>query len=158
MPTWIRSLSPLPTPFFSQHPCRVGRWRAPGTTETDAAFTAGIALKSLDDLVRSEPTSVGCWRARQTLKCATVAVRLTGRNDDETAFRDAVLLTIPAPPERCFRSTKRLRLEDLLSRRRWLPNWRICWGFPLMIGGRWSIMSTWLSNPDIHRRQPWPIW
>ncbi|AKI03286.1 Protein of unknown function (DUF1403) (plasmid) [Hoeflea sp. IMCC20628] len=62
-------------------------------TEADAAFAAGIALKSLDDLVRSDPPWVGCWRSRQALKCAAAAVRLMGRNEDEHALRDAVLLT-----------------------------------------------------------------
>tara|TARA_R110000787_G_scaffold68280_6_gene152813 strand:+ start:189 stop:1142 length:954 start_codon:yes stop_codon:yes gene_type:complete len=61
-------------------------------TEADAAFAAGIALKSLDDLVRSDPVWAGCWRSRQALKCAA-AVRLMGRAEDEQALRDAVLLT-----------------------------------------------------------------
>lgn len=64
-------------------------------TEADAAFAAGIALKSLDDLVRSQPGWAGCWCSRQALKCATTAVRLMGRNEDEKALRDAVLLTAP---------------------------------------------------------------
>lgn len=75
--------------------------------EADAAFTAGIALKTLDDLVRSDPVWAGCWRSRQALKCASVAVRLIGRNAGEHALRtasrdtlcdglrDAVLLTAP---------------------------------------------------------------
>lgn len=63
--------------------------------EADAAFAAGIALKSLDDLVRMQPAWVGCWRSRQALKCAGVAVRLMGRNEDEAGLRDAVLLTAP---------------------------------------------------------------
>jgi hypothetical protein len=62
-------------------------------TEADAAFAAGIALKSLDDLVRLEPLWAGCWRSRQALKCAAAAVRLMGRNEDQHALRDAVLLT-----------------------------------------------------------------
>jgi hypothetical protein len=62
-------------------------------TEADAAFAAGIALKSLDDLVRLDPVWAGCWRSRQALKCAAAAVRLMGRNEDEHALRDAVLLT-----------------------------------------------------------------
>ena len=61
--------------------------------EVDAAFAAGIALKSLDDLVKTDPRWAGCWRARQALKCAAVAVRLMGRNEDEHALRDALLLT-----------------------------------------------------------------
>jgi hypothetical protein len=39
-------------------------------TEADAAFAAGIALKSLDDLVQLDPVWAGCWRSRQALKCA----------------------------------------------------------------------------------------
>jgi hypothetical protein len=62
-------------------------------TEADAAFAAGIALKSLDDLLRTEPTWAGCWRSRKALKCAAAAVRMMGRTEDEHALRDAVLLT-----------------------------------------------------------------
>ncbi|MBU4527104.1 MAG: DUF1403 family protein [Desulfomicrobium sp.] len=62
-------------------------------TEADAAFAAGIAVKSLDDLVRSDPAWAGCWRSRQALKCAAAAIRLMGRTEDEHALRDAVLLT-----------------------------------------------------------------
>ncbi|MDI6837180.1 MAG: DUF1403 family protein [Rhizobiaceae bacterium] len=64
-------------------------------SEADAAFAAGIALKTLDDLIRAEPVWAGCWRARQGLKCAAAAVRLMGRNEDEHALRDALLLTAP---------------------------------------------------------------
>lgn len=71
-------------------------WTLPRGREPDAlaaGFAAGIALKSLDDLVRSAPVWAGCWRSRQALKCATVAVRLMGRSEDEPALRDALLLT-----------------------------------------------------------------
>lgn len=64
-------------------------------SDLDAAFAAGIALKSLDDLVRSDPLWAGCWRARQALKCAAVAVRMMAHNEEETALRDAILLTTP---------------------------------------------------------------
>jgi hypothetical protein len=81
-------------------------------TDTDAAFAAGIALKSLDDLVRSSPGWAGCWRARQALQCAAAAVRLMGRNEDETALRDAVLLTAngddPGPAGKVFLAYRRL--------------------------------------------------
>ncbi|MGJ7042293.1 hypothetical protein J2Y63_005575 [Shinella sp. BE166] len=77
-----------------------------------AAFAAGIALKSLDDLVRSAPVWAGCWRSRQALKCAAAAVRLMGRSEDEAALRDAVLLTAvgddPGPGGKVFLATKRL--------------------------------------------------
>ncbi|MFC6447958.1 DUF1403 family protein [Shinella zoogloeoides] len=78
----------------------------------DAAFSAGIALKSLDDLVRAAPIWAGCWRARQALKCAAVAVRLMSRNVDEHALRDALLLTAagddPGPAGKAFLAYKRL--------------------------------------------------
>ena len=90
-------------------------WALPHGREPDevaAAFSAGIALKSLDDLVRSAPGWAGCWRSRQALKCAAVAVRLMGRGEDEAALRDAVLLTAagddPGPAGKVFLATKRL--------------------------------------------------
>lgn len=61
--------------------------------EADAAFAAGIALKSLDDLVRAQPAWAGCWRQRMALRCAQSGVQLLGRNEAEHALRDAVLLT-----------------------------------------------------------------
>ncbi|MDI6029015.1 DUF1403 family protein [Corticibacterium sp. UT-5YL-CI-8] len=67
--------------------------RGSDLTEAAAAFAAGIALKSLDDLVRAAPPWIGCWRSRQALKSAAVAVRLSGRKEDEHALRDAALLT-----------------------------------------------------------------
>lgn len=85
------------------------RGRAPD--DLAAAFAAGIALKSLDDLVRSTSVWTGCWRSRQALKCAAVAVRLMGRSEDESALRDAVLLTAagddPGPAGKVFLATKR---------------------------------------------------
>ena len=96
-------------------PAALPGWTLPRGREPDdlaAAFAAGIALKSLDDLVRSAPVWAGCWRARQALKCAAVAVRLMGRNEDEAALRDAVLLTAtggdPGPAGKVFLATKRL--------------------------------------------------
>lgn len=96
-------------------PATLPGWTLPRGREADevaAAFAAGIALKSLDDLVRSAPAWVGCWRSRQALKCAAVAVRLMGRNKDEAALRDAVLLTAagddPGPAGKMFLATKRL--------------------------------------------------
>ncbi|WPE24253.1 DUF1403 family protein [Shinella zoogloeoides] len=89
-------------------------WALPRGREPDeiaAAFAAGITLKSLDDLVRAAPVWVGCWRSRQALKCAAVAVRLMGRSEDEPALRDAVLLTAagddPGPAGRVLLAYKR---------------------------------------------------
>ena len=85
--------------------------RGRDVSEADAAFAAGIALKSLDDLVRLDPVWAGCWRSRQALKGAAVAARLMGRNEDEHALRDAVLLTAPGddpgPAGKLFLATKR---------------------------------------------------
>lgn len=85
--------APLSTP---SEPPRLPGWaaaRGHEASEADAAFAAGIALKTLDDLVRSGPLWGGCWRARQGLGCAIAAVRLNGRAMDEGSVRDAVLLT-----------------------------------------------------------------
>jgi len=95
-------------------PAALPGWTLPRGREPDdlaAAFAAGIALKSLDDLVRSAPAWAGCWRARQALKCAAVAARLMGRNEDEPALRDALLLTAtgddPGPAGRVLLAYKR---------------------------------------------------
>ncbi|MBD0416897.1 DUF1403 family protein [Tianweitania sp. Rool2] len=80
--------------------------------EADAAFAAGIAVKSLDDLVRAAPPWIGCWRSRQALKSAATAVRLSGRKEDEHALRDAALLTAagddPGPAGNTFLAIERL--------------------------------------------------
>lgn len=96
-------------PKMPSRPPRLPDWaaaRGRDPADLDAAFTSGIALKTLDDLVRTEPVWAGCWRSRQALKCAAVAVRWTGRNEDERALRDAVLLTVagddPGPAGRVF--------------------------------------------------------
>lgn len=91
--------SPVTSPAFSLAlPAALPGWtllRGRELTDADAAFDAGIALKSLDDLVRGDFAWAGCWRARQALKCAAAAVRLMGRNEDEHALRDALLLAAP---------------------------------------------------------------
>ncbi|MGO6943929.1 DUF1403 family protein [Rhizobium johnstonii] len=104
-----------PSPMTLTWPPRLPEWavaRGRELTEADAAFAAGIALKSLDDLMRSEPVWTGCWRSRQALKCAAAAVRLMGRTEDETALRDAVLLVAagddPGPAGKVFSAYKRL--------------------------------------------------
>jgi hypothetical protein len=86
--------------------------RGRDVNETDAAFAAGIALKSLDDLIRAEPPWIGCWRDRLALKAAAVAARMLGRAEEETAIRDAVLLTVagddPGPAGKLFLATRML--------------------------------------------------
>ena len=103
-----------PIPSFAL-PAALSDWALPRGREPDnlsAAFAAGIALKSLDDCVRSEPAWAGCWRARQALKCGAAAVRLMGRSEDEHALRDALLLTAagddPGPAGRALLAYKRL--------------------------------------------------
>lgn len=100
------TVSPLP---------QIPGWALPRgreLSEADAAFAAGIALKTLDDLVRSGPAWAGCWRQRLALKCAAAAVRLMGRNEDEHALRDVVLLTAtgddPGPAGKVFSAYKRI--------------------------------------------------
>ncbi|MDX3925998.1 MAG: DUF1403 family protein [Shinella sp.] len=99
-------------------PANLPAWALPrgrDMTEADAAFAAGIALKLLDDLVRSQPAWAGCWRSRQALQCAAAALRLMRRNEDEKALRDAVLLTAsgddPGPAGRVFLAFKRLSVR-----------------------------------------------
>lgn len=81
--------------------------------EIDAAFAAGIALKSLDDLIRANPSWLGCWRDRLALKSAAIAARMLGRHEGEDALRDAVLLTPengdPGPAGKLFLATRRGR-------------------------------------------------
>ncbi|MBB5574692.1 DUF1403 family protein [Rhizobium paranaense] len=94
---------------------RLPDWARPcggDATEVGAAFAAGIALKSLDDLVRFDPAWSGCWRSRQALKSAAATVRLMGRGESEGELRDAVLLTAPGddpgPAGRVLLAHKRL--------------------------------------------------
>ena len=89
--------------------------RGRDVSEADAAFAAGIALKSLDDIVQLDPVWAGCWRSRQALKCAVTAVRLIGRTEDEHALRDAVLLTLrgddPGPAGKVFLAYKKVSVR-----------------------------------------------
>ncbi|WP_226951444.1 DUF1403 family protein [Rhizobium terrae] len=88
------------------------RLRTHDITESDAAFAAGISLKSLDDLIRAEPAWLGCWRDRLALRSAAVAARMVGRSEDENAIRDAVLLTAtdddPGPAGKLLLATRML--------------------------------------------------
>lgn len=113
----IRSMDSLPP---SVAPTAAWAARLPGwalslsrdVSEADAAFSAGIALKSLDDLIRADPPWLGCWRDRSALKSAAVAAKMVGRNEDEHAIRDAVLLTgagdDPGPAGKLFLATRLL--------------------------------------------------
>ncbi|WP_432289477.1 DUF1403 family protein (plasmid) [Aminobacter sp. BA135] len=81
-----------PSLTASPPPLRVPSWALPGGPvehATDAVFFAGAALTSLGTLMRSEPLWAGARRRRLTLKCASAAVRLAGRAEDESALPDA---------------------------------------------------------------------
>jgi hypothetical protein len=101
-----------PSPAWSAHLPGWALARGRDINETDAAFSAGISLKSLDDLVRGNPPWLGCWRDRLALKSAAVAARMLGRNEEESALRDAVLLTVagddPGPAGKLFLATRML--------------------------------------------------
>lgn len=56
--------------------------------DADAAYLAGAALNSLDNLVRQDFSWAGAWRQRLALQSAAAAVNLTGRREDESALRD----------------------------------------------------------------------
>jgi hypothetical protein len=60
--------------------------------DADAAYLAGAALNSLDNLVRQDLPWAGAWRQRLALQCAAAAVNLTGRREDESALRDTHFL------------------------------------------------------------------
>lgn len=103
------------TPTTPTWSARLPGWtplRTHDITETDATFAAGIALKSLDNLIRADPPWLGCWRDRLALKSAAVAVKMLGRNEDEHALRDAILLTTPGddpgPAGKLFLATRML--------------------------------------------------
>lgn len=63
--------------------------------DVDAAYVAGAALNSLDNLVRTEPSWAGVWRQRLALKAAAAATRLLGRKEEEGALRDAHFFSAP---------------------------------------------------------------
>lgn len=60
--------------------------------DADAAYLAGAALNSLDNLVRQDFAWAGAWRQRLALQSAAAAVSLTGRREDESALRDTHFL------------------------------------------------------------------
>jgi hypothetical protein len=60
--------------------------------DADAAYAAGAALNSLDNLVRQDFSWAGAWRQRLALQSAAAAVSLTGRHEDESALRDTHFL------------------------------------------------------------------
>lgn len=79
-------------------PSAVPGWavpRGPVTSEVEAAFLAGSALNSLDNLARADLPWAGAWRQRLALTCAATAMPLIGRSEDAAALRDAWHLRTP---------------------------------------------------------------
>jgi hypothetical protein len=66
-----------------------------GKDVEDVALTAGATIGALDAVVRRQEGWAGAWRQRLALAAAGVTARQTGRVEDESALRDAVLLTRP---------------------------------------------------------------
>lgn len=107
---------------FAALPPTVPGWatpRGPVATTAEAAFLAGAALNTLDNLVRAAPPWAGAWRQRLGLKCTAAAVRRLGRREDEAALRDAWHLRAagadPGPAGRFVDAWRRLaaRRQDL---------------------------------------------
>ncbi|MEX0408673.1 DUF1403 family protein [Aquibium sp. LZ166] len=67
-----------------------------GKDVADMALVAGAAIAALDAVVRRQERWAGAWRQRLALSAAAVAARQAGRVEDESALRDAVLLTRPS--------------------------------------------------------------
>ena len=61
----------------------------------DVAVTVGAAIGALDAVVRRQERWTGAWRQRLALTAAAVTAKQAGRVEDESALRDAVLLTKP---------------------------------------------------------------
>ena len=66
-----------------------------GKEVEDVALAAGAAIGALDAVVRRQERWAGAWRQRLALVAAAVTARQAGRVEDESALRDAVLLTRP---------------------------------------------------------------
>jgi len=97
----IRFAEPL---AFVAPPPTIPGWatpRGPVESAAEAAFLAGAALNTLDNLVRAAPPWAGAWRQRLALKAAAAAVRRIGHREDEGALRDAWICARRAPiPDR----------------------------------------------------------
>lgn len=95
-----------------------------GQSLEDVALAAGAAIGALDAQVRRQDPWAGASRQRLALSAAAVTARQAGRIEDETALRDAVLLTRPGddvgPAGRMFLGWRRLATRppaELLTRK-----------------------------------------
>ncbi|ESX64733.1 hypothetical protein X759_30010 [Mesorhizobium sp. LSHC420B00] len=66
-----------------------------GNDVEDVALAAGATIGALDAVVRRQERWGGVWRQRLALAAAAVTAKQAGRIEDESALRDAVLLTWP---------------------------------------------------------------
>jgi hypothetical protein len=92
--------------------------RSPVLSTADAAFLAGAALNSLDQIVRAAPVWLGAWRQRLALKAAAAAVRRIGLREDEAQLRDAWHLRSlggdPGPAGRVYGAWRLLASRSLV--------------------------------------------
>ncbi|MCV3211675.1 DUF1403 family protein [Mesorhizobium sp. YC-39] len=109
VPIWLRRAIP-------------GSQSLAGKDVEDVALAAGAAIGALDAMIRRQERSAGTWRQRLALSAAAATARQAGRVEDESALRDAVLLTRPGddvgPAGRMLLAWRRLAampLERLLT-------------------------------------------
>lgn len=110
-------MQPLPRWIISAHAPATGAEKATLSPGIEAAFAAGASVFAFDQIVRADPTWIGCWRMRQALKAAAVAARLLRLNGDEAHLRDAEHLTRhgddPGPAGRLHRLFRQLALRPI---------------------------------------------
>ncbi|MER8395744.1 DUF1403 family protein [Mesorhizobium sp. M0959] len=95
-----------------------------GKDVEEVALAAGATIGALDAMVRRQERWAGAWRQRLALVAAAVTAKQAGRVEDESALRDAVLLTRPGdnvgPAGRMFLAWRRLAArpaEELLTKK-----------------------------------------
>lgn len=111
VPTWIRRDIPNAQSLA-------------GKDVEDVALAAGAAIGALDAVVRRKERWAGAWRQQQALLAAAVTAKQAGRVEDESALRDALLLTKPGddvgPAGRMLLAWRRLAArpaEELLTKK-----------------------------------------
>jgi Protein of unknown function (DUF1403) len=111
-------LQPLPRWITSSQVQAVGARQESQQHVKDAAFAAGAAIFALDQILRADPSWLGCWRMRHALKAAGVAAKLLRLDADEAALRDAEHLTRPGddpgPAGRLLRLLRQLTSRPTL--------------------------------------------
>ncbi|WP_202334531.1 DUF1403 family protein [Mesorhizobium sp. L-8-3] len=85
---------PVPVPTWLRRSVPDAQGLA-GKDVDDVAFAAGAAIAALDAVVRRQERWAGAWRQRLALSAAAATAKQAGRVEDESALRDAVLLTRP---------------------------------------------------------------